>query len=679
MLIVLSISDTNVRLTGSLRLCYDKSLAFSRIDNRKVGNVSSWGNVEKGLDNRAYKPCWLVTYQVCRVSPCGRDMIRWKLVVGILGLLAVSLQANAQSALSHTSGNVAVAVTDFGSLGAVRESAIAPNFRFPKSDGRYYLYERSEIWVGDRNGNVANTWEWDAKEEQWLLDEWRPTTEGRIAGHVERDGRQIITAQYAPSGATDFPLDLLVNQTSFSWRGSEAPGTEEFVIIRLTVVNEGDSDHDGIYVALMADWDVDAPVDELDEPSLDRVEWDEDHRTLFAYDADESDGINSVHAGLALLDGELSTHRIVPFDVGNFTDAAKSRFMSDQSLNQETGEALPPQDYVSVLVAGPYNLEARGSFSVTFALLVGEALAALQENINVAKRMSYTPQRLAAETIGESIELAWERPINSSVGGYIVFRRHADTNQFERLTENPFDLPNFTDTQIAFGSQYAYFVRPVGSDGHPLPFDSREVSITPSLAPTPPDDVTAILEENKVLVSWKKSSEPAIVGYLIYRNHTGREPWTQIKVVSSDSANYVDLDVYPGLSYFYSITAMNSSGKQSEFSMAANVVVPGDPLDQLRSDLENVIVVPNPYRIEANRNPIEFRNLTRHATIRIFSSVGDLIKTIEHHSETPTKTWDGRTTDGSLLADGVYIYHVESPRETGRGLTTVSGKFAVIR
>ena len=67
MLIVLSISDTNVRLTGSLRLCSDKSLAFSRIDNRKVGNVSSWGNVEKGLDNRAYKPCWLVTYQVCRV------------------------------------------------------------------------------------------------------------------------------------------------------------------------------------------------------------------------------------------------------------------------------------------------------------------------------------------------------------------------------------------------------------------------------------------------------------------------------------------------------------------------------------------------------------------------------------------------------------------------------------
>ena len=145
----------------------------------------------------------IVAYQIRRIF--GRNMIRWNLVVGILGLLAVSLQADAQSALSHTSGNVAVAVTDFGSLGAVRESTIAPNFRFPKSDGRYYLYERSEIWVGDRNGNVANTWEWDSQEEQWSLGEWSPTEGGRITGHVDRDGRQIITAQFAPSGTEDFP------------------------------------------------------------------------------------------------------------------------------------------------------------------------------------------------------------------------------------------------------------------------------------------------------------------------------------------------------------------------------------------------------------------------------------------------------------------------------------------
>ena len=81
-------------------------------------------------------------------------MIRWRFVFGFLGLLAVSFQANAQSALTHASGNVEVAVTDFGSLGAVRERAIAPNFEFPKSGGAYYLHERSEIWVGDADGNV---------------------------------------------------------------------------------------------------------------------------------------------------------------------------------------------------------------------------------------------------------------------------------------------------------------------------------------------------------------------------------------------------------------------------------------------------------------------------------------------------------------------------------------------
>ncbi len=606
-------------------------------------------------------------------------MIRWTLVVGVLGLLAVSFQANSQSALSHTSGNVAVAVTDFGSLGAVRESAIAPNFRFPKADGRYYLNERSEIWVGDRNGNVANTWEWDSQEEQWSLGEWSPTDEGRIVGHVDRDGRQIITAEYTPSGSVDYPLDILVEQTSYSWRANEAPGTEELVVIKLTVVNGGDSDHDGIYVALVADWDVDTPNAERDEPSLDQVEWSEDHRMLFAYDADESDGINPVHVGLCLIDGKLSSYRIVPFDADNFSDVARSRFISDQSLNQETGEELMPQDYVSILVVGPYNFESRKSFSATFALLVGEELPALKENVDAAKRMSFAPQRLTAETLGESIELVWERSINSSVGGYIVFRRHGSGDQFERLIENPINIPKFTDAQFALESEYSYFVRPVGSDGSLLPYDSMQVSVTPSLAPTAPDDVTAILEENEVLISWKRSTEPTVVGYMIYRNHTGKEPWAQIKVVSSDNVNYVDVDTYPGIPYFYSITALNSFGKQSDYSTSANVVVPGKPSEQPRSNLKDVIVVPNPYRIASNGNPIEFRNLTRYATIRIFSSAGDLIKEIEHHDETPSVKWDGRTSDGILLADGVYIYHVESPRDTGRGQTAVSGKFAVIR
>ena len=606
-------------------------------------------------------------------------MIRWKSVVGILGLLVVALQANAQSALSHTSGNVAVAVTDFGALGAVRESAIAPNFRFPKSDGRYYLYERSEIWVGDRNGNVANAWMWDSAEEQWFLDEWRPTAEGRVAGRVDRDGRQTITAQYSPTGATDFPLNLLVNQTSFSWRESDAPGTEEFIVIKLTVTNGQDRGHNGVYLAIMADWDIDSPAAERDESSLDRVGWDEDRQMLFAYDADESDGINPIHAGLAILDGELSSRQIARFDVNNFTDVARSRYMSDQTLTQETGQALPPHDYVSILASGPYDLDPHGSFSATFVLLVGEDLAVLRENIDEAKRISYAPQRLSAETANGLVELKWERSINSSVGGYSVFRRHENENQFKQLTENPLHIPYFKDTLITLGSEYTYYIRPVDSNGHSLPFDSIEASITPDLAPAPPDGVTAILKENRVLVGWKKSSDPTTVAYVVYRNHTGQEPWTQIKLASSDSTNYVDVDVYPGLVYFYSISVINSSGKQSDFSMTVNVAIPDDPLDQPTSDLDRVIVVPNPYRIGINRNPIEFRNLTRHATIRIFSSAGDLVKKIEHHDETPTEKWDGRKTDGSILVDGVYIYHVEAPRETGRGRITVSGKFAVIR
>ena len=98
-----------------------------------------------------------------------------------------------------------------------------------------------------------------------------------------------------------------------------------------------------------------------------------------------------------------------------------------------------------------------------------------------------------------------------------------------------------------------------------------------------------------------------------------------------------------------------------------------------RDRLQDIIVVPNPYQVQDNSNPIEFRNLTRHATIRIYNSAGELIERIEHHGETPTERWDGRVMDGSSIMSGIYIYHVEAPRETGRGRMSASGMFAVIR
>lgn len=111
------------------------------------------------------------------------------------------------------------------------------------------------------------------------------------------------------------------------------------------------------------------------------------------------------------------------------------------------------------------------------------------------------------------------------------------------------------------------------------------------------------------------------------------------------------------------------------------------------STLDSIIVVPNPYNlsgrtfgpqppggsIEANER-IRFANLPAPCTIKIYTSAGNLVATVQHTGlNTPTSDlentyWSGRNADNQYIVSDVYIYVVESPT-LGRKV----GKFIVIR
>jgi len=105
-------------------------------------------------------------------------------------------------------------------------------------------------------------------------------------------------------------------------------------------------------------------------------------------------------------------------------------------------------------------------------------------------------------------------------------------------------------------------------------------------------------------------------------------------------------------------------------------------------DLENIKVVPNPYRGYAafeersfysqGRAPrkIQFTHLPARCTIRIYTINGELVKTIEHESDIANgiESWDMLTKDNLAISYGIYIYHVEA-----EGVGERIGKFAVIK
>jgi len=112
-------------------------------------------------------------------------------------------------------------------------------------------------------------------------------------------------------------------------------------------------------------------------------------------------------------------------------------------------------------------------------------------------------------------------------------------------------------------------------------------------------------------------------------------------------------------------------------------ILPGSPP---RSNLEEVAVVPNPYRVRADWEPgdgtriLRFIRVPDKATVRIFTAAGELLRTLKADQNqnpggvTGDVPWDLRNDRGRGVVSGIYLYQIETV--DGR---TVKGKFVIIK
>ena len=109
--------------------------------------------------------------------------------------------------------------------------------------------------------------------------------------------------------------------------------------------------------------------------------------------------------------------------------------------------------------------------------------------------------------------------------------------------------------------------------------------------------------------------------------------------------------------------------------------------DSAQTGLKNIAVVPNPYVGAASWEPastevgrgerrIFFIHLPSECTIRIYTISGKLVDVVEHSSSISDgqESWDLVSKDGTDIAFGVYVFHVDAP-----GIGEKIGKFAVVK
>jgi hypothetical protein len=114
-----------------------------------------------------------------------------------------------------------------------------------------------------------------------------------------------------------------------------------------------------------------------------------------------------------------------------------------------------------------------------------------------------------------------------------------------------------------------------------------------------------------------------------------------------------------------------------EFMVAA----PSFSEEQLAEDLETITVVPNPFVVSSEfergrfgvQRMLQFHQLPEQATIRIYTSAGELLQKLNHDGGS-IEGWNLQSYNGQEVGFGVYLYIVQTPD----GLEK-TGKFAVIK
>jgi fibronectin type 3 domain-containing protein len=222
----------------------------------------------------------------------------------------------------------------------------------------------------------------------------------------------------------------------------------------------------------------------------------------------------------------------------------------------------------------------------TYKITAYTAHGVHSEESNAAAVMWWTPPQppyhLEAIPGDRTILLAWETPSGPKTGrgalSFNVYRRDPDgAYGVTPVNGSPIKGKTYRDLGVTNGRTYHYVVRALESrEGKTIEsMDSTEVTavaldLTP---PAAPSVTMAFQAQDGIVIIWEPSPDSNLEGYRVYRRlETEHEP----KLISPRlelKTMYVDDTFAPGLTYYYSVTAVDASMGQNESDFSRELKV----------------------------------------------------------------------------------------------------------
>ncbi|MCF7827079.1 MAG: hypothetical protein K9N29_10580 [Candidatus Marinimicrobia bacterium] len=628
----------------------------------------------------------------------------------------------------HKNGTLWMRVTNFSMIGDDAYRERTPSGDWPGGSGNSYLY-RGSLWLTGTRNEVRSTSTTEDKEYTPLALVQMETLQDGLVEHSWTkftDGIKV--------NDTHIPIGLEITQHAYSYGLSFA---DDFILFRYYLKNVGvDTTGDGVAddlstlhgvhftfrmdgdVSKLTTWEAEADFVNRDDLAMCLTGgWDE--LELFPYMEYQLDQDSTAWPYINQFVGDSTLTIMFDGDNRGYDSEVDTSLVDQSTLSGAYQYANPKDDFA--------NPNPRGVFQTPGVL----AMQMIHTDPYMSPK-SYTTSFIGQDFSGDAAQ--WSNAI-----GKTTFDKLFKLPPFLGGGVNEGDYRAITTfgpvDSLAYGDSIeVVFAIGVGADpdragiysfirlledmevAKTLVAENYEVDQTeiPALAQL---NIGAVLDANNVFqgvnINWDPSasmSHPNFTGYILAkfkeRTVAGLPIYDTLSVLSkseveaelaSTGDSYItvfDEDVQFGYDYTYSLIVTGYSDKYFNMELATSDYITATG-KSLVNTLDEILVVPNPYRASApwnNATPssssqwkdrLFFINLPEDAVIRIFTLDGDFVKKIqpsdfrglENLPETNNATaeWDLVSRSNREVAPGVYLYHVSS------SLGDKTGKFIILK
>lgn len=209
--------------------------------------------------------------------------------------------------------------------------------------------------------------------------------------------------------------------------------------------------------------------------------------------------------------------------------------------------------------------------------------------IEPTAKLAKSPTSLATNLTQDAVELTWTAPATNIDGstpvniiGYNVYRTASKKEAAKQLNKTPVNDTKYQDKFFEFGKEYSYFIRVVSLGSNSEPIESQEsniIEITPkdTFAPSAPAAITVAAAPGTISIFFAVNPEKDIAGYKIYRSTEAdldKNKWELLTPELIKANTYQDKAIETGKTYYYYITATDTSGNVSELSEVVSETAP---------------------------------------------------------------------------------------------------------